>query len=195
MRRDVRVERVYPHPRALVWRALTEPELLAEWLMENDFRAEKGHRFTFRTDPQPGFDGVVRCEVLDLVPLERLRISWRGGSIDTVVTFDLADAILFARPGTRLVIEHTGFEGVPAVLTSFILGAGWASMVKRKIEPLLDRLRASARACDVDPRATGGAPEGAAPEEPHGSPRRLWWWLAKAFSPILRRAERRRRPR
>ncbi len=59
-----------PHPPAKVWRSLTVPDLPASWLMPNDFRAEVGHRFTFRTDPVPaqGFDGIVHCEVLALEP-------------------------------------------------------------------------------------------------------------------------------
>ncbi|XXT16747.1 SRPBCC domain-containing protein [Sorangium sp. So ce429] len=60
MRRDLRIAREYPHPPELVWRALTEPALIAEWLMQNDLRLELGHRFTLRTDPAPGLDGVVR---------------------------------------------------------------------------------------------------------------------------------------
>ncbi|WP_438023664.1 SRPBCC family protein [Sorangium sp. So ce233] len=77
MRRDLRIAREYPHPPELVWRALTEPALIAEWLMQNDFRPELGHRFTLRTDPGPGFDGVVRCEVLELDPPTKMRWSWR----------------------------------------------------------------------------------------------------------------------
>jgi uncharacterized protein YndB with AHSA1/START domain len=54
--RDVRLERVYLHPPELVWRALTDREVLAEWLMPNDFAPVVGHTFTMRTDPGPGFD-------------------------------------------------------------------------------------------------------------------------------------------
>lgn len=73
MKRDLRVQRDYPHPPELVWRALTEPALISRWLMDNDFSPELGHRFTLRTDPAPGFDGIVHCEVLDLeAPRRRL---------------------------------------------------------------------------------------------------------------------------
>lgn len=168
MRRDVRVQRFYPHPPALVWRALTEPELLAAWLMPNDFRAEVGHRFTFRTDPAPGFDGIVHAEVLAIDPLRLLELSWRGGPLDTRVSFRLKEAIVFAHPGTSLVIEHTGFEGVQAILTSLILQAGWASMRRKTLGPLLDRL------------ARGGP---MTPEKPAHKSRGLWYVLAKVFAP------------
>lgn len=176
MKRDLHLERLYPHPPSLVWRVLTERELLAEWLMENDFVAEVGHVFTFRTDPAPGFDGIVHAEVVALERERKISISWRGGSIDTVVTFRLEDAIVYARPGTRLVLEHTGFEGLPAILTSFILDAGWRSMGRKKVAPLLDRL-------------ARGEPARAPASEP-AKQRRLWSWLGRLLSPVLRGGKR-----
>ncbi|WP_405736689.1 SRPBCC domain-containing protein [Streptomyces sp. NBC_01537] len=88
-------------PPAKVWRALTEADRLARWLMPNDFQPVVGHRFTFRTEPRPqqGFDGIVHCEVLELAPQRRLRIAWRGGRLDTTVTWTLEPE----GRGTRLV--------------------------------------------------------------------------------------------
>ena len=65
--RAIRLDEFVAHPPAKVWRALTEPELMARWLMPNDFRLEVGHRFTFTTEPKKavGFDGIVHCEVLE----------------------------------------------------------------------------------------------------------------------------------
>lgn len=102
---------------AEVWRALTEPALIARWLMPApDFRAEVGCRFTFQARPAPGWDGVVHCEVLAVERERLLRYSWRGGSaeiegyghpLDTVVTWTLA-------PGeggaTILGLRHAGFR-------------------------------------------------------------------------------------
>ncbi|MGI5207044.1 SRPBCC family protein [Spirillospora sp. CA-108201] len=80
-----------PHPPAKVWRALTEPDLLARWLMPNDFKAVVGHRFTFTAKPIPvaGFDGTIACGVLDVEEARLLRISRRGGGLDTTVTWRL----------------------------------------------------------------------------------------------------------
>ncbi|WTJ96518.1 SRPBCC domain-containing protein [Streptomyces sp. NBC_01537] len=74
---------------------------MARWLMPNDFQPVVGHRFTFRTEPRPqqGFDGIVHCEVLELAPQRRLRIAWRGGRLDTTVTWTLEPE----GRGTRLV--------------------------------------------------------------------------------------------
>ncbi|MBL8360461.1 MAG: SRPBCC domain-containing protein [Rubrivivax sp.] len=136
MSTTLRIERVYPHPRALVWRALVEPELLARWLMPNDFKPEVGHRFTFRTEPGPGFDGIVRCEVLELVAQQRLVLSWAGGPIDTRITFSLGDA----PGGTRLVVEQTGFAGLRAWLVSRLLALGSRKIYGHKLPQLLDEL-------------------------------------------------------
>jgi uncharacterized protein YndB with AHSA1/START domain len=171
MRRDIRLHRDYPHPPALVWRALTDPALIAEWLMPNDFRPDVGHRFTMRTDPGPGFDGIVACQVLELVPPRRMRWSWRGGPIDTEVSFTLTETIVEGRVGTRLHLEQTGFSGLPAVLVSFILGAGWRRILGRGLPALFDGI--------------AGQPVAAA-SDGHG--RGAWWWLAQLFSPVLRRA-------
>jgi uncharacterized protein YndB with AHSA1/START domain len=170
VKRTLRIGRDYPHPPELVWRVLTEPALIAEWLMQNDFAPEVGRRFTLRTDPAPGFDGVVHCQVLELEPPRRMRWGWRGGPIDTVVSFTLSPVGAGAREGTRLEVEQSGFEGLAPVLVSFILGAGNRRIYGRRIPALLDRL-------------AGGAP---AALPPHG--RGLWWVLGQLFAPILRRA-------
>jgi uncharacterized protein YndB with AHSA1/START domain len=88
----IHVDEFLPHPADRVWRALTDADLLARWLMPGDFKPVVGHRFTFRTDPYPetGFDGVVHCEVLDIEPERLLRIAWRGGrALSTTVTWTL----------------------------------------------------------------------------------------------------------
>ena len=142
----VKQNRRYEHPRELVWRALTEPELLERWLMKNDFRAEVGHQFTFRTDPGPGFDGVVHCEVLELVPLERMVWSWRGGPLDTKIRFELTEED--GGRATRLEVEHSGFRGLKARIVQRLLGLGWRTMYGKRIPALLDEL---ARGAELSP--------------------------------------------
>lgn len=58
--RSVIVEREFPHPPAKLWRALTQPHLIAEWLMKNDFKPAVGHRFNLHGE----WGGVLDCEVL-----------------------------------------------------------------------------------------------------------------------------------
>ena len=89
MKRDIRVEVVYPHSLESVWDALTDRDRIRDWLMENDFKPIVGYRFRFHTKPGPGFDGIVNCEVLKVDRPHVLSYTWVGGGIDTVVTFTL----------------------------------------------------------------------------------------------------------
>jgi uncharacterized protein YndB with AHSA1/START domain len=70
--RSIVVERVMPHPPEKIWRALTQAPLIEAWLMQNDFQPVVGHRFNFRAAPIHGWNGVTDCEVLEIIPLERL---------------------------------------------------------------------------------------------------------------------------
>ena len=76
----IRTDSFFPHPPEKVWRALTDPELLASWLMPNDFAPAAGHKFRFRSRPMGDWDGVVDCEVLEIEPHRILRYSWEGGA-------------------------------------------------------------------------------------------------------------------
>lgn len=125
-----------PHPPSKVWRALTEPELLGRWLMPNDIRPAVGESFTFRSDPTPWWDGIVRCEVLELEPQKRIRYAWRSGSgeqaLDTVVTWTLEPT---ASGGTLLTLEHSGFR--PADGHAFEgMKKGWPRLVGKLREQL-----------------------------------------------------------
>jgi uncharacterized protein YndB with AHSA1/START domain len=124
----------YAHSRERVWAALTDPDALAQWLMPNDFEPAAGREFTFRTKAGPGFDGVVRCRVLELEAPSRMAWSWRGGPIDTVVRFDLEPV----EGGTRLRFEQTGFAGLQGNLVRLILGAGFRTMYRKKLPAYLE---------------------------------------------------------
>ena len=137
MKADIDAAAVYPHPVDRVWAALTSSEALAAWLMPNDFQPAVGHRFTFRTKPAPGFDGMVRCEVLALDPPVRMVWSWTGGNIDTTVTFTLMPA----GPGaTRLRMRQAGFHGLGAQLTRRILAGGWPGILGRRLPGYLTQI-------------------------------------------------------
>lgn len=124
------------HPPAKVWRALTQPELLAKWLMANDMQAVIGHRFTFKVDmkPTPSWDGVVHCEVQEIELHKRLRYSWRGGPLDTVVTWTLRET---SSGGTVLRLEQSGFRPSDGQAV-FFDGArqGWQSKAQRLADTL-----------------------------------------------------------
>ncbi len=78
---SVIVERELPYPPEKIWRALTQPHLIAEWLMKNDFAPVVGHQFSLRMDPQPNWNGVIDCQVLVVEPNKTLSYTWgRAGS-------------------------------------------------------------------------------------------------------------------
>jgi uncharacterized protein YndB with AHSA1/START domain len=104
--RTVTVEREMPFPPEKVWRALTQSHLIEEWLMKNDFKADVGHQFHFRAEPQPHWNGVVDCEVLEIEPHRRLSYAWGALGLESVVTFTLTAT----STGTHLRMEQSGFR-------------------------------------------------------------------------------------
>jgi uncharacterized protein YndB with AHSA1/START domain len=103
---SVVVEREIPFPPEKIWRALTQPHLIEEWLMKNDFKPEVGHRFNFRRDPVPNWNGVIDCEVLAVEPNKELSYTWGSLGANTVVTLTLTPTTT----GTHLRMEQTGFR-------------------------------------------------------------------------------------
>ncbi|MEZ4449197.1 MAG: SRPBCC domain-containing protein [Nannocystaceae bacterium] len=95
------------HAPEKVWRALTNPELLAEWLLPAvGLKLEPGATFAFQAEPQPGWDGVVNCRYLEIEAHRRIRWAWVVGDIDTEVTFTLTPTA----SGTHLALVHSGFR-------------------------------------------------------------------------------------
>lgn len=133
----IELDEFLPHPPAKVWRALTEPDLVAAWLMENDFEPVVGHRYTMRGTPVPavGFSGRVASEVLEIDPGRLLRISWRdaeaGNDLDSTVTWTLVPE----GAGTRLFLVHEGFDPEePSHVTAHrIMGGGWRGQILKKL--------------------------------------------------------------
>jgi uncharacterized protein YndB with AHSA1/START domain len=95
------------HSPEKVWRALTDPVLLAEWLLPVvELKLEPGAAFTFTAQPQPGWDGIVNCRLLEIDVRRRLSYTWVVGEIDTVVTFTLTPTA----SGARLSLVQSGFK-------------------------------------------------------------------------------------
>jgi uncharacterized protein YndB with AHSA1/START domain len=103
--RTLTIERELPHPQEKVWRALTEGQLIEEWLMKNDFRPVVGHRFQFRSTPVPNWNGVIDSEVLVVEPKSRLAYSWGTLGLESVVTWTLTPT----EGGTHIRMEQSGF--------------------------------------------------------------------------------------
>ena len=104
--RTVVVERTLAHAPEKIWRALTQPHLIEEWLMQTDFQPVKGRKFTLRRQPTPEVNVVVDCEVLDIEANRTLTYSWAAFGLESVVTFTLEPTAA----GTVVRMEQTGFR-------------------------------------------------------------------------------------
>ena len=96
-----------PYSPEKVWRALTHPTLLAEWLLPViDLKLEPGAAFTFKTQAYPGWDGTVNCRFVEIEPQRKLSYRWTVPFLDTVVTFTITPTA----SGTRLSLVQSGFK-------------------------------------------------------------------------------------
>ena len=98
---SVVVEREIPFAPEKIWRALTQPHLIEEWLMKNDFKPVVDHRFTLRADW-----GAVDCQVMTVEPNKTLSYTWDAMGLESVVTWTLTPT----KTGSRLRVEQTGFR-------------------------------------------------------------------------------------
>jgi uncharacterized protein YndB with AHSA1/START domain len=134
---EIVVDEVFPHTLDVVWKTLTRPGMMGRWLkMEpTGFAPTVGTRFTYQTTPASEWDGVIHCQVLEVIPNERLVYAWKGGHegnvgygsrLDTVVTFVLSAV----DNGTRLRVVHSGFA-LPKNETAFRnMSEGWKVVVQ-----------------------------------------------------------------
>ena len=138
---ETRIVRDYPYPLVTVWRAITDPALVPLWTSTGrggrpeGFKPEAGTRFRLIGKPFPGWDGIVRCEVLAVREPTLLSYDWRNKEADqpTVVTNLLAEI----PGGTRLTWEHTGFQGVEGLFMSRLLGRVRRKMLEQGLPPVL----------------------------------------------------------
>ncbi len=134
---EIVVDEVFPHAPETIWKTLTTGELIARWLQmqPTGFEPSKGKHFTFQTTPAGAWDGVIRCQVLEVTPNERLVYAWKGGhegnvgygsGLDTVVTWTLSRV----ENGTRLRLVHSGFV-LPKNDNAFKdMGEGWKKVFR-----------------------------------------------------------------
>lgn len=126
---SVVVEREVAFPPEKIWRALTQPHLIEEWLMKNDFKPVVDHRFNLRADW-----GAVDCQVLAVDPDKTLTYTWAAYGLESVVTWTLTPT----STGTRLRMEQSGFR--PDQQQAYHgAKAGWQRLVAA-LEQLLARI-------------------------------------------------------
>ena len=123
---DIELDQFIAREPAAVWRALTEPELLARWWTAGDIKPIVGHRFTL----DMGSWGQQQCEVLEVDPGRLLSYTFAEGALDTTITWRLEPE----GAGTRLFLRHAGFP--PGSMSLKRMSGGWPAILRR-IEPAL----------------------------------------------------------
>lgn len=134
---EIHIVRDYPHPPAKVWRALTEPDLIALWMMRPEgFAPVVGTRFKLMAKPQPGWRGYVECEVLEVRERQLLRYSWVGN--DKQAPMEVSYTLEAHAGGTRLTFDHLGFHGIGGfLLAKLMMGPGWRKMLGKAFPAVL----------------------------------------------------------
>ena len=108
--KSVVIESDLAHPPEKIWRALTQPHLLAEWLMQNDFKPAMGHRFNLRTQAYGDWNGIIDCEVLAIEPNTTLSYTWESSNGSLRVTSVVTWTLTPTQTGTHLRMEQSGFR-------------------------------------------------------------------------------------
>jgi uncharacterized protein YndB with AHSA1/START domain len=132
--RSVVVEREVAFPPEKIWRALTQPHLIEDWLMKNDFKPVVGHRFNLRKNPQPDLNIVVDCQVLIVEPNKSLSYTWAAYDLQSVVTWTLTPT----STGTHLRMEQSGFR--PDHKRAYAGAKGGWRQCLAKLEQVLARI-------------------------------------------------------
>lgn len=134
---DIVVDEVFPHAPETIWNTLTSGTLMSRWMMvPTGFEPVEGNRFTFQTTPAGEWDGVIQCQVLEVLPNERFVYAWKGGHegnagygsrLNTVVTWTLSRV----DSGTRLRLVHSGFV-TPRNDTAYKnMSEGWKKVLRQ----------------------------------------------------------------
>ncbi|MES2276594.1 MAG: SRPBCC domain-containing protein [Bacteroidota bacterium] len=134
----------FAHPVETVWEYLTNSDLMAQWLMKNDFQPVLGHEFQFRTGGKANlnFDGIFYCKVLEIEPFQKLVYSWNCGpgegkiNLESVVTWQLEAK----DKGTEVFLDHRGFERAENLDMYHGLMHGWLEKFQN-IEKLLNPVK------------------------------------------------------
>ncbi len=134
---EIVVDEVFPHAPETIWKTLTTGELIGRWLMQpTGFAPVKGKHFTYQTTPAGTWDGVIHCQVLEVVPHERLVYAWKGGHegnvgygsrLETTVNWTLTKVA----GGTRLRLVHAGFR-LPTNESAYkTMSGGWTKVFQK----------------------------------------------------------------
>lgn len=139
MKTEINNEWIYEQSPNEIWEYLTRSDLIALWLMPNNFKLIQGHEFQFQTKPIPSqnLDGIIYCQVLEIVPMQKLVYSWKGGpgngifTLDTVVEWTIEKYGV----GTKLILKQSGFNETNIDIFNGMT-EGWKKLVQKMMNQL-----------------------------------------------------------
>ena len=136
MQTEINKEWIYEQAPNEVWQYLTQAELIALWLMPNDFMPIVGHQFQFQTKAIPSLDldGIFHCTVIEMIPFKKLSYTWKGGSGNGVFTLDtVCEWTLEPHgKGTKLCLKHAGFKDTNTAIFTGMTG-GWETNIQKML--------------------------------------------------------------
>lgn len=111
-KKDITIERVFNADVKLVWKALTEKEMMKQWYFDlKEFKAIVGFEFEFWGGEDGGKQWKHLCGITEVVPEKKLTYYWKyeGYSGISYVSFELYEQ----GNGTKLKLTHSGIETFP----------------------------------------------------------------------------------
>ena len=142
MQTEIKNEWIYEQSPNEVWAYLTEAELIALWLMPNNFVPKLGQEFQFTAKPIPSLDldGIFHCEILELVPFQKLVYTWKGGSGDGVFSLDTVVEWSLEKhgKGTKLLLKQWGFKETNLAICNAMTN-GWNQNVVKMMNFLNEK--------------------------------------------------------
>jgi uncharacterized protein YndB with AHSA1/START domain len=142
MQTAIKNEWIYEQSPNEVWEYLTQAELIALWLMPNNFMPIPGQEFQFKTKPIPSLDldGIFHCKILEIIPFQKLIYTWKGGSGDGVFALDTIVEWTLEKhgKGTKLFLTQTGFKE-----TNFSIFTGMTQGWQTNIQKMINHLNAT----------------------------------------------------
>jgi uncharacterized protein YndB with AHSA1/START domain len=124
-------------PVARVWRHITDPARIADWLMPNDFEPAIGKQFILDCQEQ----GKIACVVKEIIPERKLVYSFTSKiiKIDTTVTITLAQE----GNRTRVTLIHSGWDALPPFDAGIAkpFEEGWVGHLERLREQIVRSTR------------------------------------------------------
>lgn len=142
MQTEIKNEWIYEQSPNEVWAYLTQADLMALWLMPNNFVPTLGQEFQFTTKPIPSLDldGIFHCEILELVPFQKLVYTWKGGSGDGIFSLDTVVEWSLEKhgKGTKLLLKQWGFKETNLAIFNAMTN-GWNQNVLKMMNHLNEK--------------------------------------------------------